>query len=255
MNDTVDTPDFEMKHRLLGAAILISLGVLILPWLLGSYSVNADGSMKDGAIAINDASTVDSVNKNGTAVLGDGSQSVSNNSIQIPADEDIKVFVSKIKPVDSSGRKVTEPKVDEAKTSSVDKPKAQVADKPTTTKTAVTETAKTNSDKKEAKPVASKSATPDKVVAKPKLDADEKPQIKQGYIVSVGVYLKRAGADSVMQDLRNKGFQPSSSKINTSKGVATRVWLGPYSTRAKAGKERSKLERIVGEPGLIKSYP
>ena len=256
--------DFNMKHRLTGAGILISLGVVILPWLLGSYSINADGELADQK---NTSEEVEEVN---------GSE---DNSIQINDDDEIQVFVSKIKPVDSEGRQIyqaQESSKKDKKASSA--PKTDAKDvakkeaKKSTTATAqveeVKEKLKSNLDKKigEKKPketpkkVEKVAAQVEKKPAKPtpkkvETKAEPKKDVDQGYIISVGVYLKKDGAERVMADLKKKGFKPSSSESKSSKGLATRVWLGPFPTRAAAGKERSKLEQVIGEKGWIIRYP
>ena len=44
-------------------------------------------------------------------------------------------------------------------------------------------------------------------------------------------------------------------KIKTKKGVATRVWVGPYAKRVQAARVRTRIERVTGEKGLITPYP
>jgi len=50
---SIDDYDFSMKKRLVGAAILISFAVLILPWLLGSYDNNGVEKKTDVAPGLN----------------------------------------------------------------------------------------------------------------------------------------------------------------------------------------------------------
>lgn len=256
-SNNLEGGDFNMKHRLTGAALLISLGVVILPWLLGSYSISGDG----------DAADQKTTNK----TVQDSASDSAENSIAINDDEEIKVFVSKIKPVDSKGRQIYKAqkssiqqsasasndadsknatqveKVKEALKSSLDNPKDVEKNKDIKKKASTEVAAKPKENKPEKKkPVATKK---DAVTEKVKQNID------QGYIVSVGVYLKKDGAERVISDLKAKGFKPSSSESKSSKGLATRVWLGPFSTRAAAGKERSKLEQVIGEKGWIIRYP
>jgi len=256
LNSTDQAADFNMKHRLTGAGLLISLGVVILPWLLGSYSISADG---DVVIPENSAQNV-----------AENSDKFVDNSIQINEDEEIKVFVSKIKPVDSKGRQIYEAQKSEVKKVDVETNPVSPTTKDTTSVDKVKETLKSSLDQKIGAKKTKKTADEVKVKAKevakanaiatpkavtPKKVEPKKKDVEQGYIVSVGVYLKKDGANRVIDDLKKKGFKPSSSESNSSKGLATRVWLGPFSTRAAAGKERSKLEQIIGETGWIIRYP
>lgn len=263
--------DFNMKHRLTGAGLLISLGVVVLPWLLGSYSISSDTE-----------STVSTAEKT-------SSESIEDNSIQINSDDEIKVFVSKIKPVDSKGRQIHKAKkvqvvnkvkpTESTKSISANKSVTPSVEKPVVNTAAVdkqkkkaelnaevdSEVAKKNINNESTvtnvngnsaevvtKPTVTKPLVNNPSVTKP---INTKKKVEQGYIVSVGVYLKRDGANKVINDLKKKGFKPSSSQSKSSKGLATRVFLGPFSTRAAAGKERSKLEQTVGEKGWIIRYP
>lgn len=258
-SSNIQGADFNMKHRLTGAGLIISFGVILLPWLLGSYSISADG---DAIIQNNLAQKVDENNSK-----------PADTSIPINDGEEIKVFVSKIKPVDSKGRQIYEAQKSEAKKTDVTNTAKDTA-KPgaATSVEKVKETLKSSLDKKigtektkkvasevkekvKAKEVAKVSTVTTPKTTAPKKVAAKTNDVEQGYIVSVGVYLKRDGAQRVIDDLQKKGFKPSSSESKSSKGLATRVWLGPFSTRAAAGKERSKLEQIIGEKGWIIRYP
>jgi len=248
-SSNLNANDFNMKHRLTGAGLLISLGVVVLPWLLGSYSISVDGDA--------------SAQKAATQKIEKNVPEIADNSIQINDDENIKVFVSKIKPVDSKGRQIYQAQKSSAKEATKPNNKAN-DDKSEAERVKEKLKAELNqkSDtEKNAEPStqASKKADVKKVakIDKPSTTkkADTKKEIEQGYIVSVGVYLKKDGAERVINDLKKKGFTPSSSESKSSKGLATRVWLGPFLTRAAAGKERSKLEQVIGEKGWIIRYP
>lgn len=232
--------DFNMKYRLTGAGLLISLGVVILPWLLGSYSVN-----REEEVLIKPAE--------------ERNTNIEDNSIQIADESDIKVFVSKIKPVDSEGRQIYEAKKGSTNGSETSEKSSNEELKIEEVKEKLKAKLDQKIDKKETKKALDtpKKEIAQKIIKTNKLDVpiETKEKVEQGYIVSVGVFLKQAGADRVMTDLKQKGFNPSSSESTSSKGLATRVWLGPFSTRAAAGKERSKLEQIVGEKGWIIRYP
>ncbi|MGH1542396.1 MAG: SPOR domain-containing protein [Arenicella sp.] len=233
-NENEDNNDFVLKHRLIGAGILISVGVLFLPWILGSYSVDKVKGLVAGDA---ESSTV----------------SISQNDFESLGEKDIKVFVSKIKPVSSSSKKTD-------KTASE---KKEVSD-------SVTEKKQSTEQKVVAKKAKETKKAPDKVKVSKKTSAkkdkvtastDKKnttkkdKEVSQGYIVSVGVFVNSKNVGPMMKDLRSKSFKPSSSKIQTSKGPGTRVWLGPFATRAEAGKERTKLKQSIGgKPGILK-YP
>lgn len=229
--------DFVLKHRLIGAAILISFGVLFLPWMLGSYSAD-----KSAAVA----GTAEPVSLKTAADAG-GFQAVDDEG-------NVKVFVSKIKPVkvDVPGTnkdKSVEPKKIQGSTAKLTAP-SSTAKKPEAKKPVVKQVAKVEKKAPATPVVKPKPKKPvEKAVSKPASSID------QGYIVSVGVFSERKNVDAVMKDLKSKEFSPSSGLVKTKKGEATRVWLGPFATRAEAGREKSRLQQKVGERGLIIKYP
>lgn len=210
---------FVLKHRIVGAAILISFGAIFLPWLLGNPK----------------STVVNEVNQN-TTIFGEVLPDMPPEEVSDSEVEDqIQVYVSKITPL-----------IDPVSTN---KKLAEEKEKPVASKT-----------EPEVKKEATKPKTAPKVkqevVTKPK---DEEPKVNKdielGWIVSVGVFSKKGNVEAIMADLKNKGLKPSSSKTETSKGIATRVWLGPYEQRVEAAKVRAKLKELTGEPGLIVAYP
>jgi cell division septation protein DedD len=81
--------------------------------------------------------------------------------------------------------------------------------------------------------------------------------VKVGWIVQVGVFIEQAGAERVVQDLRSKGFNPSTSIVDTNRGkdTGTRIWLGPFEQRVAAAKAKTRLKNETGEAGFIRAYP
>ena len=209
---------FVLKHRIVGAAILISFGALFLPWLLG----NPKSAVSEKA-AVQDIFTENLQNQAQTEI----------NDKEV--EDQIQVYVSKITPLIDPVS--TNKKLEEEKSKPVANKSKPIA-KP----------------KEKKEPVSGQ--VKQEVVTKPK---EEKPKpnknVELGWIVSVGVFSKKNNVDAVVADLKSKGFKPSTSKTDTSKGPATRVWLGPYEQRVDAAKARTNLKQLTGEPGLIVAYP
>ena len=65
---------------------------------------------------------------------------------------------------------------------------------------------------------------------------------------------KKENAERAAGKLRAKGYTVHSEPVKTSKGVVTRVWLGPFSSRSKADKIKSSVKRSTGMSGIIKTY-
>ena len=167
---------------------------------------------------------------------------------QEPGADNTKVFVSRITPIGGA----TPPVLSVAK----QEPKAPVrtgisgSNPPQTT------------DSRPAAPAADKAPEPKPAATttapapEPKTQtAKATPALTRGWVVRIGTFSQIENANRVQATLREKGFRPSSGKIKTNKGVATRVWVGPYAKRVEAARVRARIERVTGEKGLITPYP
>jgi DedD protein len=76
-----------------------------------------------------------------------------------------------------------------------------------------------------------------------------------GWIVQIGTFANPENARRLGAMLRENGFEPRTTEIETGTGKATRVWVGPVETRVEAARLRGELEKVTGEEGLIASYP
>lgn len=77
-----------------------------------------------------------------------------------------------------------------------------------------------------------------------------------GWVVRVGTFSKKDNADRVLKRLQQAGFSPSTTKIKTDNGLATRVWVGPYEQRVEAARMRKRVQQVTGgEEGYIAAYP
>lgn len=217
--------DFSMKHRLVGAAILISFAVLILPWILGSSSNGDDEKIVSTEQAPQQSGSQDSSKDN--KVDSATTQSEPNIDI-VEADENIKVFVSRVQPVDDV-EAVAEQKKDAEPVKQETKPKQ------------VKQSAK---EVKANKAVKTKKVT-EKSVAK----------VKRGYIVSVGVFGDSKNANNLVTKLKGKGFSPVTRKENFKSKQVTRIYFGPFASRSEAGKMKLRLLEQQKMPSLVKEFP
>ena len=227
---------FSLKHRLIGAAILISFGVIILPWILGSYSSpeqNSENSVQSDTVKPNVKLTENDQLK----------QQKQDESANDTVKNEVKVFVSRVQPLDNQGKAV-EPKKVEEKPKKKEKPKKAeknnaAASKPQKPKIV---------EKKEKKEVAKKAPvkkTPAKSVA----------IVERGYIVSVGVFGNTKNVDKMLADLRSKQFKPSVRKETFNDKSVSRIFMGPFATRAEAGRIKLQLSEKGNIPSLIKEFP
>jgi len=79
--------------------------------------------------------------------------------------------------------------------------------------------------------------------------------VDRGYIVSIGVYGDTSNVDKMVADLKSKNFQPVVRKEKFNQKDVTRVFLGPFETRADAGKINLDLKAKGINKTLIKEFP
>ena len=192
--------EFDPKKRLVGAAILIGLAVIMLPVILDSDDGSDSTSISDQDQFI---------------------QGLRNDYVS--SEEEVTVFVSKITPIEENS-------------TSIDKgaePKTVVADSSAPKRTPAN------------KPVVKKLGSP----------AVSANTVERGWMVRVGTFVNAVNVKKLLVDLSSKGFEPDTDTIETSRGMATRIWIGPYLRRVDAARARTRLEQQTGEPGLITVFP
>ncbi|MDH3281025.1 MAG: SPOR domain-containing protein [Gammaproteobacteria bacterium] len=214
-------PGFELKHRIAGAVILITFAVVVLPMILG-------GPKPSGSSAP-------------SAAAGD------------PADRqgDTQIFVSKITPIGGAT-----PAPPAAPASSEPVPAANVSSK----ERASSPPAQAPAEKKtepvpEPAPVASKAPSKPAAPAPATEKRAESAELDRGWVVRVGTYSQSENAKRVMDGLEKLGFEASSGSVQTRNGAATRVWVGPFAQRVEAARARTRIERAIGQKGLIAAFP
>lgn len=227
---SIDDYDFSMKKRLVGAAILISFAVLILPWLLGSYDNNGVEKKTDVAPGLNteEVSDLDNVVER------------SPNKQIVQADDDKSVFISRVQPIDASGS---------AKTSVIAESKALKNDK---IKSSPKKDLKIN---KVAEKKVSKSVKKPLQQKKGVVKESASKSVVRGYIVSVGIFGDSKNANKLVAKLKSQNFSPVTRQEKFKNKEVTRVYMGPFTTRSQAGKIKLRLFEEQKVPSLLKEFP
>lgn len=143
-----------------------------------------------------------------------------------------KVFVSKITPIGGATPKLTP---------------VQKSDSGATSKPVVQEPVLKEDETKVSK--VEPAPPPDEVQQKKKSEGEP------GWVVRVGTFAKVGNAERVMKRLQQAGFEPSTTKISTDNGSATRVWIGPYAQRVEAARMRKRVNQVTGGEAYIAAYP
>ena len=268
---TVDTDDddFVLKHRIAGAAFLLFFGALVLPWLLGAPSDAKKNQPTD--IAQQQQPTEEYV-----------PQDLENEvltQLKAESDADEKVYISKVTPTGFTQVNESSSGGDKGSSSAEGSEKAEGSnnaegsnkieaqrlakekaekEKQIAAQAAADKKAKEQAELKKQTALAKQQA---EAAAKAEQAAKKKAEsasiIKSGWIVQVGVFTDKSGADKISKSLGDKGFKASSTIVDTNKGpgTGTRVWLGPYSDRAQATKAKTNLADKTGTSGFIRAYP
>ena len=262
--------NFVLKHRIVGAGFLLFFSALVLPWLLGPPSE---------AIKLSDDRSTDA--EKISAVIEESGQPGVEQKNPIPEQE--QVYISKItplgrgaeaqsnEPTNSATKKllINDKSASKAKLndSEAEQQKAEVninsaeASAKLADESLNSAEGSFNSAEGSIKPAAvtsnSASKTPGSGTVKDSATVSATPKVDVGWVVQVGVFTDKRGAAKVVDDLRDKGFNPSTSIVDTNRGKATgtRIWLGPYAQRVEAAKAKSLLTSKTGEAGFIRAYP
>ena len=212
-------PDFEPRHRIAGAAILIGFAVLVF-----SLVLDENGPRQELPQDVLAASELPLPTE------------------YVSSEEETKTFVSKITPIGGATPKAPA----ESKTEPA--PPARKRAEPVSLATAASRPSSNSADPEPAAVQGQGQSSPDAGLA-------GDTTLERGWMVRVGTFTDKSNVERVMKDLKDKGFTPSSTPTRTASGTATRVWLGPYAQRVEAARVRSRLEQGTGEPGLITAYP
>jgi len=215
--DVQDDAEFVLKHRVVGAIILILFAVFVLPFVLRGQDV--------------------------TGTSGPA-------TIRTLTDPDPTEFVSKVTPVDADqvanvnvSDDQPDEKTDKKQTNTDAQPEGEDASKSIDLNTRTQPAPDVSNDTSDA--TKKQAVKTEKKVA----------SIDRGWVVQVATFGSVDNANKMKIKLEQKGFSVKTSKIDTASGQATRVWVGPFEQRVSAGRARAEIEQTVGQKGLIMAYP
>ena len=261
--ESIDAMRRRARHRLMGAAVLIVLGVVGFPML---FDTQPRPIPVDTPIEIPDRNKVAPLvvpaeaplasagNKTGTgstanASLDDGEEIVSSPSSfpKIPE----PAFVPQVRSEPKAVAKV-EPKPEP-------KPQTKVEPKPV----AVEQVAKPEPAKPASKPAGSGEESARArallegrtapVVAVADVPAARTAAAQQGrFIVQVGAFADAGAAQEVRQKLERAGLKTYTQVVNTKDGRRTRVRVGPLNGRGEADKAAGRI-KALGLPASVQT--
>lgn len=224
--------DFNIRHRLVGAIVLLGLGVIIIPMFLqgngpgvGKKSGSLTRDVQEWIVGTEDADTfvtrVDPVGETSPDGIVQPQQANANSTPQLAVIEESFPQVQETQPV-----------VPAPEPEPVPEPVAAAVPKP--------------------QPVEPPAPAPKQVEQTAGLKAEN---VSRGWVVQVGTFSKPENAQNLITRLNKVGFESRYEVVTTDAGQATRVWVGPYEKRVTAGNALNTVKDKTGVKGFIKSFP
>ncbi len=229
MSKDDERPQFNPKHRIAGAIILVSLAVIFVPMLLEDSSPSKE-----------------------TQVLTD----IPNRDA--PASE-TKVVVT---PVPAPG--ATAPASPKTQTAAAEPVAEQLGstEKPVsaTAPIAKTETTKTETPKNEAKSSSMAAvSTNDSNAAKARpvtaRSNDVADKNGKGWVVQVGTFTNTENADRLREKLKSHGYAVNAEIISVQGNKAVRLRVGPFHDKPAASKAQAQLQKDFSIQGMVLATP
>lgn len=215
-----DPSDFDPKHRIIGAVIIVSLAVIFVPMILDRRSAPETPNVSE-----------------------------------IPAPTsapDNKVVVTPVPPLEPRPSAAAVEAQSPKSTAASEPPKPAAAQPPKAA--ADTPPAATKPTPKSA------SAAPAKTPTKPAAKPPAKPEpnaapVKSGWVVQVGTFANAANATRLEEQLKQHGHAVSRERIASNGGSALRLRVGPFKDKTLAIKAQGQIQKETGVQGVVLAYP
>ena len=207
--------EFDPRHRIVGAIVLVTLAVILLPLILDENP--------NPAIAFSITS----------------SQESSVQPVEHETTTAEKVIVKKLTLHQGTpGTKPSTPRADSKPAEHTNAAQTRVVTKKV--------------EPGPAKPVASKvESKPVKVAASHSKNVVTQPH----WAVQVGTFSNQSNVRRLKKQLEQRGFSVMFKDIKLKQGNAVRVRVGPYATRASADKAQGKIKQDIGVKGVVVAGP
>jgi DedD protein len=246
--------DERLKQRLIGAAVVISLGVIFLPMILDGGRHTEFEKIR---IEIPQRPEVDY--SSAIAPLTPPEISVTRIEESPTGPDEIDLEGSKpiidaeleamIKPIEEPDEVVSKQGVDLRKPDAGEKPAAiepkpvsRPAEKPVVEKT---------------EPVSKPAKKPDAVEEKTAVASIPvtSPSVVSAWVVQVGSFSSRSSAIGLRDKLRKQGFAAFVESFDASGKPSHRVRIGPETARSRSEKTLAELKKKMKLDGIVVTYP
>lgn len=103
-----------------------------------------------------------------------------------------------------------------------------------------------------AEPAQQRSQAPSQTTTRPApRPAPAKPTATQGWMVRIASFGDAVNAQRMVQRLRDAGYTPSTETVTVANRSYTRVQVGPYASEREARSAQTALKAKVGESGQV----
>ncbi|MEY2653945.1 MAG: hypothetical protein RLZZ524_973 [Pseudomonadota bacterium] len=232
------------RHRLIGAAVLVVLAVVLLPMVFESKPrpvsgpIAIEGVRSDGAAPV---VVAPATSPSSSPSPAPASAPVASTP-PAPAPDPAPVPV----PVPAPPAVATVPPATRPASAAAPADPIAAFSEPTARKPVEKAT-----EKPASKPEAPKPASPKPEPPKPEPPKADTPKADGvRYAVQVGAFAEAAAVRDTRAKLDKLGLRSSVQTVDTANGPRTRVRIGPYATREEADKAAAQL-RAAGLPGMI----
>jgi len=244
--------DIKLKHRLVGACVILALAVFFLPMILDSEKYNQEIESK-----IPEQATLNLTSQDGDegSITINLDEDEPEKAIQVPAKlEENESQTSPEQQDVSNANNTADDNISEAQIpSQVTTTTSDESDKQANTVDKTKSESTDSTDERTTEPVVAETQETAKetVVAddndKKITETTEKPIEKpdfaeQAWVIQIGSFSNKDNATSLVAELRNKGFRAYQRDAKE----YTRVFVGPYPDQSAAEKRTEGLEKIVG---------
>lgn len=213
--------DFDPRHRIVGAVVVVSLLVVLAPLVLNKQHLAEESApvAAGSRIVVTSVREMDARLKDQAGSVAPGMNTGQTGEAQAEA-------AGAPTDVASSGAEgvVPQPKLLPA-------PKPLVSTGPDT-----------------GKPVAVK----ERAGSQPKpATSSSRAVVADGWVVQVGTYANRDNARRLEKRLKGKGYQVMLESVRLQQGEALRVRVGPYGDKSSASSASDRIQRELGLKGVV----
>lgn len=228
----VSTPkEYQLKHRLTGAVIIVLVGVVLIPVIL-----------QDPVIPPESPAQVQSADLSEEDTLTYLTNIVKENSREGEAESDgLSSEVATPAHVDSE--RSTQILEEPGSTGADEKPVLIMTENPVESENGSVPSAVTLAA---PSPESSESSGKDK-----KAEAQFDEPSTTGWSVRVGTFAEERYEQLAIEKLLENNLDPKRTQVMTGAGQAIRVWIGPYSTEEEAKSVALSLKDITGQEGYV----